>query len=54
MYIARNRAAVRHYKGIRKLVRLLKVTPGSKEERVAICGAMALSSLSKSGMQQNL
>jgi HEAT repeat protein len=45
---SRNRAAVRHYKGIRKLVRLLKVTPGSKEERVAICGAMALSSLSKS------
>ncbi|ORX50674.1 ARM repeat-containing protein [Piromyces finnis] len=45
---SRNRTAVRHYKGIRKLVRLLKVTPGSKEERVAICGAMALSSLSKS------
>ncbi len=45
---ARNRRAVRRYGGIRKLVRLLKAKPGSKEEEVAISGARALASCSKS------
>ncbi|KAJ3043806.1 Armadillo repeat-containing protein 4 [Rhizophlyctis rosea] len=45
---ARNRRAVRRYGGIRKLVRLLKARPGSKDERVAISGALALATCSKS------
>ncbi|KAJ3087424.1 Armadillo repeat-containing protein 4 [Quaeritorhiza haematococci] len=45
---ASNRRAVRRYGGIRKLVHLLKTRPGSKEERVAISGALALASCSKS------
>lgn len=48
LILARNRRDVRKYGGIRKLVRLLKAKPGSKEERVAISGAMALCSCSKS------
>jgi hypothetical protein len=47
--IARNRRDVRRYGGIRKLVRLLKAKPGSKEEEaVAISGALALATCSKS------
>ncbi|KAJ3290762.1 Armadillo repeat-containing protein 4 [Rhizoclosmatium sp. JEL0117] len=43
-----NRRAVRKYGGIKKLVRLLKVKPGSKEEAVAVSGALALATCSKS------
>ncbi|RKO94469.1 armadillo-type protein [Blyttiomyces helicus] len=50
---ARNRRAVRRYGGIRKLVRLLKAKPGSKEERVAISGALALASCSKSAKNRD-
>ncbi|KAJ3098022.1 Armadillo repeat-containing protein 4 [Phlyctochytrium planicorne] len=45
---ARNRRAVRRYGGIRKLVRLLKNKSVTKEERVAISGALALATCSKS------
>ncbi|KAJ3056514.1 Armadillo repeat-containing protein 4 [Rhizophlyctis rosea] len=45
---ARNRRAVRRYGGIKKLVRLLKAKTGSKDERVAISGALALATCSKS------
>ncbi|KAI9201905.1 armadillo-type protein [Polychytrium aggregatum] len=45
---ARNRRSVRRYGGIRKLVKLLKARPGSKDEDVAISGALALSTCSKS------
>ncbi|KAJ3003383.1 UNVERIFIED_CONTAM: Armadillo repeat-containing protein 4, partial [Siphonaria sp. JEL0065] len=45
---ARNRRSVRKYGGIKKLVRLLKVKPGSKEEAVAVSGALALATCSKS------
>ncbi|KAJ3333078.1 Armadillo repeat-containing protein 4 [Blyttiomyces sp. JEL0837] len=45
---ARNRRAVRKYGGIKKLVRLLRVRPGSKDENVAVSGALALATLSKS------
>ncbi|KAJ3411757.1 Armadillo repeat-containing protein 4 [Chytridiales sp. JEL 0842] len=45
---ARNRRAVRKYGGIRKLVRLLKAKAGTKEEAVAISGALALATCSKS------
>ncbi|KAJ3200435.1 Armadillo repeat-containing protein 4 [Entophlyctis luteolus] len=45
---AHNRRAVRKYGGIKKLVRLLKVKPGSKEEVVAVSGALALATCSKS------
>ena len=40
---------MRKYGGIRKLVRLLKARAGSKEEAVAISGALALATCSKSG-----
>lgn len=45
---ARNRRSVRKFGGIRKLVRLLKVKPGTKDETVAISGALALATCSKS------
>lgn len=45
---SRNRRSVRRYGGIRNLVKLLKVRPGSNEEAVAISGASALASCSKS------
>ena len=45
---AKNRRAVRKYGGIRKLVRLLKIT--DNDEQVSIAGAQALCSCSKSRM----
>jgi armadillo repeat-containing protein 4 len=45
---ARDRRSVRRYGGIRKLVKLLKVKPGFAEEAVAVSGALALESCSKS------
>jgi armadillo repeat-containing protein 4 len=54
LILGRNRRSVRKYGGIKKLVRLLKVKPGSKDEAVAVSGALALATCSKSGTCGNL
>lgn len=45
---ARNRRSVRRYGGVRRLVKLLRAKLGSPEETVAISGALALETCSKS------
>lgn len=52
LFPARNRRDVRRFGGIKKLVRLLKMPAGSKEDRVTICSAGALWSCSKSGKKE--
>lgn len=52
--LAKSRRLVRKYGGIKKLVNLLNITFESKgDERVAISGALALATCSKSGNAYN-
>jgi hypothetical protein len=46
--LAQNRRTVRKYGGIKRLIKILKKAVGSNEERLAISGANALASCSKS------